>query len=233
MTTAQELAAAIDHTLLKPDMRISDVERLCAEARAHRFAAVCLPPCYVDAAAELLADTPVEVATVVGFPLGYSTTASKVAETAEAVDRGATEIDVVVNISRLCSGDLVSVGEELAAVVQAARPGPSPAGNTVKVIIETAYLDEDGKRDAAQLVRDSGADFIKTSTGFAPAGASVDDVALLAELLAGEVEVKASGGIRTLADAEAMLAAGASRLGVSAGVAIIKEATQAAERGLQ
>ncbi|HKH76080.1 MAG TPA: deoxyribose-phosphate aldolase [Rubrobacteraceae bacterium] len=221
-----ELARTIDHTLLKPDAKQADVRRLCAEAAQHHFASVCVPPCYVRFAAKELRGTDVMVATVVSFPFGYDTTAVKVAAVRDAISGGASELDVVMNISRFLSGESTYVAEELATLnqeVDAAR-GRDLDRVGLKVIIETAYLTDELKRLATWIVAESGADFVKTSTGFGPGGATVEDVALLREEAPEGLAVKASGGIRTLQDALAMLDAGASRLGASSGVAIMQEA---------
>jgi len=221
------LAKSIDHTLLKPTAKDADIRQLCAEAAEEQFASVCIPPAYVPAAAKELRGTGVDVATVVSFPLGYDPTAVKVAAVREAIDAGAVELDMVLNVSQLLSGASAYVGDELAAVVEAASAASDPGSPAlVKVIIETAYLDEALKREATRLVADSGAAFVKTSTGFAPSGATVADVALLRAEAPSSLQVKASGGIRTLGDARAMLDAGATRLGVSSGVAIIAEAKE-------
>jgi deoxyribose-phosphate aldolase len=212
------LAKTIDHTLLKPDSTQAQMQRLCEEAARHGFATVCLPPCYVRLAAGVLAGTGVGVATVVSFPHGNDLPEVKRAAVGEALAAGATELDVVMNISKFLSGEYGYVADELLGVV--AEAGDAP----VKVIIETAYLDDAGKRRAVELVAASGAAFVKTSTGFAAGGATVEDVRLLREVAPEGLSVKASGGIRTLADARAMLEAEASRLGASAGVGIVEEA---------
>lgn len=214
LTTAQ-LAQYIDHTLLKPDATAADIARLCDEARAHRFWSVCVHGDRVAQAAHLLEDSPVKVAAVVGFPLGACGADAKRYETETVIDLGAQEIDVVLNIGRLKDGDDRVVFRELRDVVEAAESLP------VKVILETALLTEDEKRRACALVVESGAHFVKTSTGFGGGGATVEDVRLLRECVGPRFGVKASGGIRDRAAALAMIGAGATRLGTSAGVAIV------------
>jgi deoxyribose-phosphate aldolase len=210
-----DLAAYIDHTLLKPEATAKDIEQLCAEARQHRFHSVCVNSSRVVQAYSLLTDTPVVVAAVVGFPLGAADRDAKRFETELAVDLGAEEIDMVLNIGRLKEGDDAYVLRELRDVVEAA------SDRTVKVILETCLLTREEIIRACHLVLDSGAKFVKTSTGFAKAGAIVEDVKLLREIVGKDFGVKASGGIRDRATAEAMIAAGANRLGTSASVAIV------------
>ncbi len=224
-----ELARTIDHTLLKPDAKEADVRRLCEEAAQHRFASVCIPPCYVRLAAKELRGMDVMVATVVSFAFGNDndTTVVKVAAVRDAISGGASELDVVMNISKFLSGESSYVAEELTTLNQEARAVARNQGLDdvgLKVIIETAYLTDEMKRLADRIVAESGADFVKTSTGFAPGGATVEDVALLREEAPEGLAVKASGGIRTLEDTLSMLDAGASRLGASSGVAIMREA---------
>lgn len=215
----RELAKTIDHTLLKPQATEEAMRSLCEEAARYGFATVCIPPCYVPLAAGMLEGTGVGVATVLAFPHGNNLPRVKRAAAREAIAAGATELDMVMNISKFLSGDYGYVAEDLAGVVGEA------GGVPVKVIIETAYLSDDEKRRAAEIVGESGAAYIKTSTGFAGGGATVEDVRLLREASPERVLVKASGGIRTLADARAMLEAGAARLGTSGGVALVREAT--------
>lgn len=209
------LASYIDHTLLKPEAVIDDIIRLCGEAGEHVFAAVCVNPCYVGLAAHLLAGTSVKVATVVGFPLGASMTQSKVAETAALIEAKADEIDMVINIGAAKAGQWDAVTNEIKQVVNAAD------GNIVKVIIETALLTDDEKRRACDCILVAGAHFVKTSTGFGPGGATEADIRLLKALVGNQIGIKAAGGIRTRQQAELMIAAGATRLGTSAGVAIV------------
>jgi deoxyribose-phosphate aldolase len=211
------IAALIDHTALKPDTTASDIERLCAEAAQHHFASVCINPCWVSLAAHLLQGTGVKVCTVVGFPLGASTTEAKVLEAAIAIRCGATEIDMVQNIGALRSDDALRVRQDIAAVVDVAHAN----GAIVKVILETALLNQDQKVLACQLAQQAGADFVKTSTGFVTGGATVEDIALMRATVGPLLGVKASGGVRTLDDVNKMVAAGATRIGASAGVAIV------------
>jgi deoxyribose-phosphate aldolase len=222
----RQIAALIDHTLLKPQATEADIRRLCREARQYEFAAVCVNPYWVALAAQELAGSAVRAATVAGFPLGANTTAMKVAETEDAIAAGAAEIDMVLNIGELCAGNLDAVHIDIAAVVAAAHA----RGALVKVILETALLNDDQKVAACTLSRRTGADFVKTSTGFSTHGATVHDVALMRRTVGPDMGVKASGGIRTLEDLEAMRAAGASRIGTSSGVQIV-ETLQPAFRG--
>lgn len=223
----REFAKTVDHTLLKPDATEKDIVRLCEEAARHHFAAVCIPPCYVRLAAKELRGVDVKVATVVSFPFGADTTTVKAAAVRDAIVGGASELDVVMNISKFLSGDFNYVAEELTSLNQEVSVVAMNNGLNdvvVKVIIETAYLNNKMKRLATQIVASSGADFVKTSTGFAPLGATVEDVALLREEAPEGLAVKASGGIRTLEEALDILNAGASRLGMSASVGIMEEA---------
>ncbi|MCX7840094.1 MAG: deoxyribose-phosphate aldolase [Anaerolineae bacterium] len=215
-----EIAKFIDHTLLKPEATPAEIEKLCAEAKEHHFATVCVNPTYVKQCAQLLQGTDVAVCTVVGFPLGAHTTEVKVFETQQAIDDGAREIDMVINIGALKAKQYDVVREDIRAVCDAAHA----RGAIVKVIIETALLTDDEKVRACELARDAGADYVKTSTGFGPGGATVHDVALMARTVGGQLGVKASGGIRNYEQAQAMIAAGATRIGASAGVKIVEEA---------
>lgn len=212
----RDLARHIDHTLLRPEARAEDIRKLCAEAREHHFWSVCVNASRVILAASLLEDTDVKVAAVVGFPLGATEGDAKRFETEMVVDLGAQEVDVVLNIGRLRDGDDRYVLRELRDVVEAAEGAP------VKVILETCLLTRDEKLRACSLAVEAGARFVKTSTGFAASGASVEDVRLLREAVGAKLGVKASGGIRDTAAALAMIAAGANRLGTSAGVAIVR-----------
>ena len=214
------LAAVIDHTALKPDTTAGHIRRLCAEAAEHRFASVCVNPSYVALAAAELRDAAVPVCTVVGFPLGATPAAVKAYETATALLDGATEIDMVIDIGALKSGDTQRVWDDIAAVVEQAHA----ADALVKVIIEAALLTDEEKVAACLLAVAAGADYVKTSTGFGPGGATAADVALMRRVVGPAVGVKAAGGIKTYADARAMIAAGASRIGASAGIAIVEEA---------
>ena len=223
----REFAKTVDHTLLKPDATEGEVRRLCQEAAHYHFAAVCVLPCYVRLAARELRGTDVKVATVVSFPFGADTTAVKAAAVRDAIVGGASELDVVMNISRFLSGEFAYVAEELASLngeVSAVAMNNGLNDAVFKVVIETAYLTDKMKRLAVQIVVASGADFVKTSTGFGPGGATTDDVALLREEAPERLAVKASGGIRTLEDALDLLNAGASRIGTSSSVQIMREA---------
>jgi deoxyribose-phosphate aldolase len=216
----REIAALIDHTLLKPQATEADIRRLCQQARQHGFAAVCLNPYWVALAAKELAGSAVHVATVTGFPLGANTTAVKVAETEEAIRAGAREIDMVLNLGELCAGNLDAVRADIAAVVAAAHARRA----IVKVILEASLLSDDQKIAACTICKQAGADFVKTSTGFSTGGATVHDVALMRREVGPNMGVKASGGIRTLENLEAMRAAGATRIGTSSGVQIVEAA---------
>lgn len=225
--TVADFARYIDQTLLKPDSTRRDARLLCEEAKGRGFASVCLLPSWVADAAEILEGSGVGVCTVVGFPHGIAPAQAKAAEAATAVADGATEVDMVINISALKSGSDLLVMDDIQSVVDAASPG----GALVKVILECAYLTDDEKRRAARMAVEAGADFVKTSTGFAvpaigvPVGATIDDVRLLRATVGPEVGVKAAGGIRNVADALAMIEAGANRLGTSAGVSLVEAFT--------
>lgn len=216
------LAGWIDHTLLKPDATAEQVKKLCAEARQYHFATVCVNPAYIPLAAELLSGSSVGVCSVVGFPLGATFSKMKADETRQVIQAGATEIDTVINIGALKSGDFSLALRDVQAVVKAA------AGKAhVKVILEMCFLEQREKIIGCLLCKEAGADFVKTSTGFGPGGATVDDVALMRRLVGADMGVKAAGGIRTLQDAHRMILAGANRLGASAGISILKEADAA------
>lgn len=216
LSDPKELARYIDHTLLKPDAQRADIEKLCREAVEHGFYSVCVNGSRVELARSLVEDSGVKVAAVVGFPLGAMDTDVKRYETEVAIDHGAEEIDLVLNIAKLKEGDDAYVLRELRDVVEAADERP------VKVIIETCLLTEEEKIRACGLVVESGAAFIKTSTGFSTGGATLDDVKLLRQHVGEKFGVKASGGIRDTQTALAMIEAGATRLGTSAGIAIVK-----------
>jgi deoxyribose-phosphate aldolase len=216
------IAALIDHTILKPDATRADIVKVCREARQYGFASVCVNPYWVPVVRAELAGSPVKVCSVVGFPLGATSTEAKVCETAAALRAGAQEIDMVINVGALRSGDHEAVKLDIQQVVKVAHE----AGAIVKVILETALLDDNQKAVACTLAKLAGADFVKTSTGFGPAGATAQDVALMRNVVGSEMGVKASGGIRTLADLKTMTAAGATRIGASASVKIV-EATAA------
>jgi deoxyribose-phosphate aldolase len=215
-----DIARLIDHTLLKPEATRDDIVRLCGEARQYGFASVCVNPYWVALAAKELAGSPVAVCTVVGFPLGATTTASKAADTTDAVRAGAREIDMVINIGALRSGDHETVKADIQEVVRTAHAG----GAIVKVIIEAALLDDAQKAAACGLAKEAGAEFVKTSTGFGPGGATAKDVALMRRVVGPAMGVKAAGGIRTYEDLKAMTEAGASRIGASASVKIVESA---------
>lgn len=217
---APPLARMIDHTALKPETTEGDVAALCDEAEKYCFASVCINPGWVAFAADRLRGTPVRVCTVVGFPLGATTTEVKALETETAVRDGASEIDMVLNVGRLRSGQTDYVEEDIRAVVTAARKAGAA---TVKVILETALLDDREKVIACVLSRNAGADFVKTSTGFSKGGATTADVALMRRVVGSSMGVKASGGVRSRADAESMIAHGATRIGASASVAILQD----------
>lgn len=205
----------VDHTILKANATRAQVEKLCDEAAEHGFASVCVNSCWVPLCAERLAGTGVNVCTVIGFPLGAMSTTGKVAEAAAAVADGADELDMVINVGWLVAGEDDLVREDIAAVVAAAK------GRCVKVIIETCLLDDEQKARACELSVEAGATFVKTSTGFSTGGATVHDVALMAKAVAGRCKVKASGGIHNAAEAQAMIDAGADRIGTSSGIAIV------------
>ncbi|MEJ8758007.1 deoxyribose-phosphate aldolase [Pontibacter sp. H259] len=214
---ARDLASYIDHTILKPDATESQVLQICDEARKYNFAAVCIPPCYVHAAAERLKGTNVQVATVVGFPLGYNHPKVKFLETHQAIADGATEIDVVINISDLKSGKYSDVENELSELAKFCHLKEAE----LKVIIETALLTDNEIVKACELCANAGVDYVKTSTGFAAAGATVPHVELMRRVLPSHIKIKAAGGIRTYEDAQALIKAGADRLGCSASIQIV------------
>ncbi|MEZ0396036.1 MAG: deoxyribose-phosphate aldolase [Anaerolineales bacterium] len=208
----------IDHTLLKPDATQEQIAQLCFEARKYGFASVCVNPAWVELCAQLLKGSEVKVCTVVGFPLGATAPEVKVFETENAIEHGASEIDMVINIGALKARDLELVARDIRGVVAAAHE----RGAIVKVIIEAALLTDEEKTIACLLAKEAGADFVKTSTGFASGGATVHDVELMRRVVGPEMGVKAAGGVRTYEDAEKMLRAGATRIGASAGVKIVQ-----------
>jgi deoxyribose-phosphate aldolase len=214
--TPEQLAAFIDHTLLKPAASLAQIEKLCAEAREHNFFSVCVNGSWVAAAYHLLEDSDVKITSVVGFPLGAMTSDTKRFEAEAAIDDGAHEIDLVLNIARLKAGDDKYILREIIDVVEAADE------RTVKVILETCLLTDEEKVRACHLVVESGAQFVKTSTGFSTSGATIADVKLMRATVGPTFGVKASGGIRDLPTALALIEAGATRLGTSAGVAIVQ-----------
>lgn len=219
-TDIPQLASMIDHTLLKPEATTAQVEQLCDEARRLGFASVCVNPTQVKLCARLLQGSPVRVCAVVGFPLGANLPEVKAFETQQAIRDGATEIDMVINIGALKDKNTHLVTRDIAAVVSTAHA----SGALVKVIIEAALLTDEDKITACQLARDAKADYVKTSTGLGPGGATEHDVALMRQTVGPEMGVKAAGGIRTLEDAQKMIKAGATRLGASASVKIMAEA---------
>lgn len=214
------LASLIDHTLLKPEATPDQVTQLCEEARKYRFASVCINPVWVGLCARLLKGSPVKVCTVIGFPLGANAPEVKVFEARNALDFGATELDMVINIGALKARDLQLVARDIRGVVVTGHE----RGVLVKVILETSLLTDEEKVIASLLAKEAGADYVKTSTGFSTGGATVNDVALMRKVVGPEMGVKASGGVRTFEDAEAMVKAGATRIGASASVKIIQGA---------
>ena len=208
----------MDHTALKADTRLADIEKLTEEAIKHNFYAICVNGAYVEKARELLKDTEVKVAAVVGFPLGAATTESKVFETKDAILKGAEEIDMVINIGALKDQRYDYVFQDIKAIVDGAK-----GKAIVKVIIETALLTDEEKIKVCELAKEAGAQFVKTSTGFSSAGATKEDVALMKKTVGPDVEVKASGGIRDWAKAKEVITAGATRIGASATVNIVRE----------
>jgi deoxyribose-phosphate aldolase len=218
--TDDGVRSRIDHTLLRPEATREEIQRLCAEARDNCFASVCVNPTFVRLCAEELQGTPVRVCTVVGFPLGAHLPEVKAFETRRAVQDGACEIDMVIDIGAIKSGDHALVARDIAGVV-----GAAGAGVVVKVILEMVLLTTEEKIRACAIAKDAGADFVKTSTGFSKGGATLEDVRLMRQVVGPEMGVKAAGGIRSREDAKAMLAAGATRLGTSASVAIVRGET--------
>ena len=218
-TVPAGVAGLIDHTLLRPDAAAADFEQLCREAADHRFATVCVNPYWVAFCAARLRGTPVGVCSVVGFPLGATSADVKRLETERVIADGAREVDMVINIGALKSADLRTVERDIEAVIDPCRN----CGVISKVIIEAAYLTDEEKVTACTLAKAAGADFVKTSTGFGPSGATVADVALMRRVVGGEMGVKAAGGVRDLAGLNAMVAAGATRVGASAGVKIVQQ----------
>jgi len=207
----------IDHTLLKPEATYAEIAQLCDEARQYGFASVCVNATHVKRCAERLAGSPVKVCAVVGFPLGATVPEVKAYEAQQAIEDGATEIDMVINVGALKSKDDDRVARDIGAVVRMART----SGALVKVIIEAALLTDEEKATACQLAKEAGADFVKTSTGFGPGGATARDVELMRRVVGLKMGIKAAGGIRTREDAEKMVAAGATRIGASASVKIV------------
>ena len=216
----QKIARMIDHTALKPDTTENQIIKLCEEAKEYHFASVCVNPTWVKKSAEQLAGTEVKVCTVIGFPLGANTPEVKAFETDQAIKDGATEVDMVINIGALKDGNNELVERDIKAVVDAAK-----GRALTKVIIETCLLTDEEKVRACELAVKAGADYVKTSTGFSTGGATKEDIALMRKTVGPDIGVKASGGVRNAADAEAMIEAGATRIGASAGIEIVKGLT--------
>ncbi|NIK11329.1 deoxyribose-phosphate aldolase [Alkalibacillus almallahensis] len=214
---SQSLASKIDHTQLKPDTQTEKINEICQEAKDNAFASVCVTPTWVVHCYELLKDTDVKVCTVIGFPLGATTPETKVFETNQAIENGATEVDMVINIGSLKDGQYEEVERDIQAVVDEAKDRA-----LVKVIIETSLLTQDEKVKACELAKRAGADYVKTSTGFSGGGATVEDIKLMRSTVGPEMGVKASGGVKSLEDANAMINSGATRIGASSGVEIVK-----------
>jgi len=215
----QTIAKYIDHTLLKADAKEEQIERLCLEAKEYGFASVCVNPTWVRYASAILEETDVKVCTVIGFPLGATTSETKAFETKNAIENGATEVDMVINIGALKSGDPDLVESDIRAVEAAKGKA------LTKVIIETSLLTEEEKMTACELSVKAGADFVKTSTGFSTGGATVEDIRLMRKVVGPEIGVKASGGVRNAEDAKSMIDAGATRIGASSGIAIVQGLT--------
>lgn len=217
---AEQIAAMIDHTLLGAVSTEQDIVRVCEEAKQYGFATVCVNPYWVPVAAKALTGSGVGVTTVIGFPLGASRTEIKAAEAADAIAAGATEIDMVLNVGALKSGLVEAVSKDIEAVVKTCQSKAA-----VKVIIETCYLTDEEKRQAALLSKEAGADFVKTSTGFGTGGATVEDIALIRQVVGPQMGIKASGGVRDLEVARKLIQAGATRLGASSSIAIVSGGT--------
>lgn len=218
------IAHMIDHTLLKPDATADQIAQLCFEARKYKFASVCVNPTHVKLCADLLKGTPVKVCTVIGFPLGASSPNVKAFEAETALRDGATEIDMVINIGALKAGDLDTAARDIHGVVRIAHA----SGALVKVIIETALLNEEEKITACLLSKEAGADFVKTSTGFSGGGATIEDISLMRRVVGADMGIKASGGVKDFEDAQSMVAAGATRIGASAGIKITQGESESA-----
>lgn len=214
----------IDHTALKPDTSKEQIVTLCKEAKEYNFASVCVNPTWVETAAELLKNSGVDICTVIGFPLGANTPETKAFETKDAISKGATEVDMVMNVGALKGGNYQLVERDIRAVVEAAK-----GKALTKIIIETGLLTDEEKEHACRLSVQAGADFIKTSTGFSTGGATVEDISLMRKIVGPTIGVKASGGVRNLADAEAMIAAGATRIGASSGISIVNGETSTSD----
>ncbi|WP_338750210.1 deoxyribose-phosphate aldolase [Bacillus sp. FJAT-52991] len=213
----EKVAKMIDHTLLKADATKEEVGKICEEAKAYEFASVCINPVWVPYASEQLKGTPVKVCTVIGFPLGAMTSDVKAFETKNAIENGAEEVDMVINIGALKAGDYEAVLKDIQAVTSAAK-----GKALTKVIIETCLLTDEEKKKACELAVEAGADYVKTSTGFSTGGATVEDIALMRKTVGPDIGVKASGGVRSREDAENMIKVGATRIGASSGVKIVQ-----------
>ena len=232
--TKEEVAGMIDHTILAPNIKTAQVEKLCKEADENHFASVCVNPSFVKISAELLKNSSVKVCTVIGFPLGAVTTEDKAQETTVAVANGADEVDMVIEISKALEGNFSYIEKDIEGVVKAAREAGTKVSRkiTVKVILETCYLDNETIRQCCIASKNAGADFVKTSTGFGtpkaadgtslPNGATVDHIRLMRETVGPDMGVKASGGVRTAEQAKAMIEAGANRIGTSSGIKIME-----------
>lgn len=216
--SVEQLAGMIDHTFLKPFGTAENIEKLCAEAREYNFAMVAINPAEVTTCVKLLEGSPVRVGAAIGFPLGQTTTECKAFETRDAIEKGATEIDTVINVRALQKGQLDIVKKEIEDMVSICKP----VGVICKVILETCYLTDAEKETVCRIAKEAGVDFVKTSTGFGTAGATVEDVALMRRVVGPEIGVKAAGGIRDLDTALAMIKAGATRIGTSSGVSIVE-----------
>lgn len=228
MLTSRDIAKMLDHSLLRPEMDTGTVRQGCEIALKYETATVCVKPSDLPIAREVLAGSPVKLSTVIGFPHGSNRTDVKVFESERAMDDGAVELDMVINIGRLIAGDTAFVEQDIRVVVEAAHR----RGAIVKVILENAYLNDGQKRTACQIAERAGADFVKTSTGFAPGGATLDDVALMRSAVSANVQVKAAGGVRTLDAVLAYRAAGCTRCGATASAAIMDEAIRREQEGI-
>lgn len=228
MLTSRDIAKMLDHSLLRPEMDTGTVRQGCEIALKYETATVCVKPSDLPIAREVLAGSPVKLSTVIGFPHGSNRTDVKVFESERAMDDGAVELDMVINIGRLIADDTAFVEQDIRAVVEAAHR----RGAIVKVILENAYLNDGQKRTACQIAERAGADFVKTSTGFAPGGATLDDVALMRSAVSANVQVKAAGGVRTLDAVLAYRAAGCTRCGATASAAIMDEAIRREQEGI-
>ncbi|AEG59732.1 deoxyribose-phosphate aldolase [Desulforamulus ruminis] len=223
------LASMIDHTVLKSSTTVEQIHRLCAEAEEFGFASVCVNPCYVPLAADLLKDSKVKVCTVIGFPLGANTTATKIFEAKDAIQLGADELDYVVNISDVLNNRFDRIKKEMEEFVQVRSTASKPV--MIKIILETCYLTDEQIKRLCELAKESGLDFVKTSTGFGTGGATAAHVQLMRETVGPNVGVKASGGIRNYQDAMTMVEAGANRIGASSGIAIVTQKASGENKG--